>query len=382
MKIALVHSFYTSAQPSGENTVVQAQAEALRRAGHEVLLVARHTDVEATKPLYKARALLTAAHLTGPDPGPVLEEFGPDVVHVHNLFPNWGTSWLQRWGPRTVATLHNYRTVCAAATLWRDGGDCRECLDHGSIRAVENKCYRNSAIATLPLAWSTRGKGAKSPVLTNARALVVLNSAAHETFISLFPGSEVNLIPNFAPSIGEQSRTASEGNWVYVGRLVAEKGIPWLLENWPSDRQLEIVGSGPLADTVAQAAEGDPGRFRFHGSVPASTAQQSISAARGLVLPSLWSEGIPTVALEALQAGTPIAISDRCASASELTAGGAGEVFTLDGGNRSLTAALTRIEDDETFRDRARAAYQKWYSEDAWIERIDGVYRRITLAAR
>lgn len=382
MKIALVHSFYTSAQPSGENTVVQAQAEALRRAGHEVLLVARHTDVEAAKPLYKARALLAAAQLTGPDPGPVLEEFGPDVVHVHNLFPNWGTSWLRQWGHRTVATLHNYRTVCAAATLWRDGGDCRECLDHGSIRAVENKCYRNSVIATLPLAWSTRAKGTKSPILTNARALVVLNSAAHDTITSLFPGAEVNLIPNFAPSIGEQPRTGIDGNWMYVGRLVAEKGIPWILENWPPDRRLDIIGSGPLAATVARAAESDPERFRFHGSVPASTAQQLISDARGLVLPSLWSEGIPTVALEALRSGTPIAISDRCASADELTAGGAGEVFTVGGGNRSLTAALRRIESDGAVRDRARAAYRQRYSEDAWLERIDAVYRRIMVAAR
>ncbi|ABG97222.1 probable glycosyltransferase [Rhodococcus jostii RHA1] len=382
MKVALVHSFYTSAQPSGENTVVQAQAEALRRAGHEVYLIARHTDVEAAKPLYKARALFSAAHLTGPDPGPALDEFEPEVVHVHNLFPNWGTSWLDRWGQRTVATLHNYRTVCAAATLWRDGGDCTECLDHGSIRAVENKCYRNSTIATLPLAWSTRSKGTKSPVLMNSKALVVLNSAAHDKFSALFPNAEVNLIPNFATEIGDHTRTDGGENWIYVGRLVPEKGILWLLENWPSDRQLDIVGAGPLTDTVAQAAKSQPERFRFHGALDHSAVQQQISNARGLVLPSLWSEGIPTVALEALHAGTPVVISDRCASADELTAGGSGEIFSLDGGNLSLTAALARVELDEDIRTRAYTAYQRQYSEDAWIQRIDEVYRRIADAAK
>ncbi|PND53803.1 MULTISPECIES: glycosyltransferase family 4 protein [Rhodococcus] len=381
MKIALVHSFYTSAQPSGENTVVEAQAEALRRAGHEVLLVARHTDTEASKPLYKARALLTAAHLTGPDPRPALEEFGPDVVHVHNLFPNWGTSWLHQWGPQTVATLHNYRTICAGATLWRDGNDCTECLDHGSIRAVKNKCYRNSTIATLPLAWSTRSRGTKSPVLSNSRALVVLNSAAYGKFCSLFPHSDVNLIPNFAATMGDQPRIDGHGNWVYVGRLVAEKGISWLLENWPADRQLDIIGAGPLADTVALAARRQPGRFQFHGALPGHAARQAITNACGLVLPSLWSEGIPTVALEALGSGTPIVVSDQCASADELTAGGGGAVFTLTHGNGSLKTALANVERDKDARTRAHATYQQQYSEEAWIQRISDVYRRIRCAA-
>ncbi|MHD0300476.1 glycosyltransferase family 4 protein, partial [Rhodococcus qingshengii] len=306
MKIALVHSFYSSQQPSGENTVVEAQADALRRVGHEVCLIARHTDTEATKPFYKARALLTAAHLTGPDPGPALEKFDPAVVHVHNLFPNWGTSWLNRWGYKTVSTLHNFRTVCAGATLWREGRDCTECLDHGSMRAIKNKCYRDSTFATLPLAWSTRTRGTKSPILTNSRALVVLNSSAYDRYSSLLPDADINLIPNFATMITHQPRTDGYGNWIYVGRLVPEKGIPWILENWPSDRMLDIVGAGPLQNAVSQAAIREPERFRFHGSLSPSETRQAITNARGLVLPSLWSEGIPTVALEALQAGTPI----------------------------------------------------------------------------
>ena len=35
----MVHSYYSSRQPSGENVVVDLQIEALRRAGHTVELV-------------------------------------------------------------------------------------------------------------------------------------------------------------------------------------------------------------------------------------------------------------------------------------------------------------------------------------------------------
>jgi hypothetical protein len=53
----------------------------------------------------------------------------------------------------TVMTLHNYRTVCAAAIPMRDGKPCTECLDRQSVNpALSYGCYRGSHLATLPLA--------------------------------------------------------------------------------------------------------------------------------------------------------------------------------------------------------------------------------------
>ena len=50
MKIAVVHSFYSTRQPSGENVVVQLQARALQEAGHEVSLIAAQTDRLESEP--------------------------------------------------------------------------------------------------------------------------------------------------------------------------------------------------------------------------------------------------------------------------------------------------------------------------------------------
>ncbi|CCW10912.1 probable glycosyltransferase [Rhodococcus aetherivorans] len=87
------------------------------------------------------------------------------------------------------------------------------------------------------------------------------------------------------------------------------------------------------------------------------------------------------MALEALGSGTPIVVSDQCASADELTAGGGGAVFTLTHGNGSLKTALANVERDKDARTRAHATYQQQYSEEAWIQRISDVYRRIRCAA-
>lgn len=65
MRIALIHSFNRSENPSGENAVVLRQVRALQDAGHEVLLVARRTDEDSRRRLYGLRSAINVAIFTG-----------------------------------------------------------------------------------------------------------------------------------------------------------------------------------------------------------------------------------------------------------------------------------------------------------------------------
>jgi hypothetical protein len=85
VRIAMVHSFYSSSQPSGENTVVLNEVDALRRAGHEVALFAAHTDELEGEVFYKLRSGLRVATGYGRNPLKAIKDFSPDVVHVHNI---------------------------------------------------------------------------------------------------------------------------------------------------------------------------------------------------------------------------------------------------------------------------------------------------------
>jgi hypothetical protein len=119
LRIAVVHSYYSSRQPSGENVVVDLQIDALHRAGHEVELIARRTgDLEPAR-TYPVAAALRVASGRGASPRDRIAAFEPDVVHVHNLFPNWGRRWHwsrgRRWWPRcTTAGRCVPRARCSA----------------------------------------------------------------------------------------------------------------------------------------------------------------------------------------------------------------------------------------------------------------------------
>ncbi len=377
MRIAVVHSFYKSDKPSGENVVVADQVEALTRAGHEVRLFAKYTDNEATQALYPLKAAIRTAGQRGADPQG-LGSFGPDIVHVHNLFPNWGAQWLKKYRGKIVVTLHNYRTLCSAGILWRDGHDCTECLEQGSRRAIVHGCYRGSRVATVPLAWASRGQGRHQIHLMLASSLVVLNTYAERVFRARLPGP-IHVIPNFARVDGQPP--AEREGLIFVGRLSAEKGVLRLLEQSTRDLPLTIIGDGPLMSDV-QALTANRPWVTVKGPASRSEVISALQTARGLVVPSLCMEGVPTVALEALNCGTPLLISDYCTAAEELTKGGAGLVYSPDDSKAILEAWKGLTQDRDQFTKRALQLGKSTYSEEAWLLAITDVYQEVLLANR
>ena len=376
MKVAVVHSFYSRQSPSGENTVVLDQVNQLQEAGHEVLLISKETDSESNRRLYGLRAALTTANIAGSDPSSQLTSFNPDVVHVHNLFPNWRSTWLSFWGRKTVQTLHNYRAVCAAATLFREGRPCTECLDRNSIRAIVHKCYRGSTVATLPLAIANFGDVARRPTLAHPHTLITLNSTAEDLYRTYLPESRIVTVPNFANARAQPS-SQRRNRFIYVGRLTDEKGIVQLLRSWPVGLALDIVGSGPLDSTVSELVESSSLDIRMLGRKDSHKTLDLIAASDGLVIPSLWSEGIPTVALESLAVGTPLVVSDKLASVKALTANGSGAVYSPFG-ESSLSAALDSVlRQGAEMRMKARSNYSRKFGVDVWQRSIDIIYERV-----
>lgn len=377
MKVAVVHSFYDRAQASGENEVVLAQIEQLRSRGETVELIAQYTDVEKASRLYPLRAVRGAANLGGPSPEAQLEAFQPDVVHVHNLFPNWDTKWLATWGRRTVVTLHNYRPLCSNALMWRDGHDCNECLVRGTRAAVEHACYRDSRLATAPLAFASRDRGAHQPVLQQTARIITLNSGAAQLFQGL-TSTPVVVIPNF--TAGQEQVPGSQGTsgrWLFVGRLTPEKGVARLISQLQEGVGLDVVGDGPDRAAVESAASASRADIRLLGKRDHVEVLAMMQQAEGLVIPSLWSEGIPTTALEALSCGTPLVVASPVASAPDLTAEGAGVIYDPEDPGAVGVALATVSAARSEASAAARNLHARRFSADAWTAATLALYQDV-----
>ncbi|GAA2020744.1 glycosyltransferase family 4 protein [Terrabacter terrae] len=374
MRVALVHSFYSSRQPSGENQVVEQQLAALGRAGVETLLVDQRTDDRERSRLYPVGAALTVATGTGPTPLAALGEFAPDVVHIHNLFPNFGRGWVRRWDGPLVAHAHNFRALCPGGSLSRDGRICTECLDSGSTRpAMRHGCYRGSRLQTLPLALSTRF-GA-DVVLTRADRVIALTEDMRGLYARAgVPASRIDVVPNFIPATEVPEVGPGGDYWLYVGRLSPEKGILELVRDWPRGRRLVVAGSGILADAVRAVAHDD---VELLGHQTREQVRALMAGALGLVFPSRCMEGLGLVALEAIAAGTPVLAWAPAPAAALVQALGVGLAGSADVA-ASLEEAEARFPH---LRAHCREVFEAHFTEKVWVDSVLDVYDRARQAS-
>ena len=362
MRIAVVHSFYRSDVPSGENTAVLMQADILRRAGHEVRVFGVGTDRQRKLAGYPLRAAWRVATGFGPDPTQALHRWRPDVVVVHNLFPNIGTRWPASWPGRLVVVLHNFRPLCANGLLLREGRMCTRCPDDGSHNAVRFGCYHDSRAASLPLALATRGSVAGNPLLRRADAVVLVSAAAAALYQRYgLPTAKTVVIANPMTPAPEARRPRR--GWVAVSRLDAGKGIDDLVAAWPQDEPLDVIGSGPQLPSLRAVA---PAGIRFLGAMPNAAVRRDLGSYEGLVFPGVAVEGgHPLTLLEALAAGTPLVT--RAGSAGQRLVEEHGVGVTTGADLSDLAVALQRVRDRPELSPRARQVWQDHYGAEAWL---------------
>ncbi len=372
MRVAVVHSFYSSRAPSGENESVLLQVQALRGAGHDVRLFARYTDDLLNQ---KFQGTQAAYRILVSKDKSLLSEIGffsPDVIHVHNLFPNYGSAWLKQARFPVVVTLHNYRPMCARGTLYRDGQGCTLCPDGSSLNALKYACYRGSRLATIPLSITTRKPLAETLAGMRPAFFVAPSSRLAQTYERYgLPHERIRVIPNFR----EEEVFAvlpEEKTWVFIGRLVEEKGVGELVEHWPEDGHfLEIYGEGPLREKLAKFSKAN---VKVLDAIAPHQVPGVLAKSQGLIFPSGYMEAGPTMSyLAALAAGRPTLALRGNAVADDVEESGSGLVVdSLE----SLAQGLDEITKDSSFAVRAAERFSAEFSKKIWLARIEDLYEQ------
>ena len=391
MKVLLTHNYYGSANPSGENQVFEAERKLLEKNNHEVFQFTRHSDVIRSKGLW---GLMQGSFSTPWNFFAALEIqrkvkfYQPDVVHVHNTFPLLSPAIFYAIGYRAarVLTLHNYRLFCPAGIPSRGGEICTDCMNkHSVMPAIQHCCYRNSRLATFPLAANVALHRLLGTWTQQVDGFITLSEFQREWFVKLgIPAELLHVKPNFYPSnpisISWEERQL---NVVFVGRLTKEKGLTTLLKAWilwgSSAPELCIVGDGELRAELEELAATSPDvPIRFLGMLDSAAAQSEIANARLLVLPSEWFEGLPMVLIEAFAHGTPVIASNIGSLSAIVQHGDNGMLFEM-GNSYSLFNAVRNVwmmeGELEHLSAGARITFDTLYSEEYNYVKLMNIYK-------
>lgn len=339
---------------------LEAKPFGVRRRVHEGVDVAEIVNVHQRGTLeatYEDVAMDAA--LAG-----VVRSFRPDCLHVQHL-QNLSTGLLgeaRRLGVATVFTLHDYWLSCP-----RDGLRMQEDLTISATmdHDVCARCLRRSPylvpLVQRGLASAARSAGLggllhrlhdASPAITDgalrvlrrlspvpSRGLATAMDRRAAYLRDTVNGVDAVLAPTrFARdralefgveadrlrvlplgAVAAPARPRSPGirrRFGFVGTLAPHKGVHVLVEAFRAmesrEASLDLYGSVTVqpayVEELRRMAGGDA-RIRFRGSFREGEQPRVLASVDALVVPSVWWENSPLVALEALAAGVPVIAS-------------------------------------------------------------------------
>lgn len=296
----------------------------------------------------------------------LIQDFRPDVVHVHKVYPHLSVSPLMAArdaGVPIVQTAHDYEFV-SANPFDHTGATFDHHEDRLRYRALNTALFeiRERVHAPAVDAW------------------VTVSSAIARTYAQ--HGITARPIPNFTLVSSDDIPPFHEREGViYAGRLAYDKGVDDIisLAHAVPELSVRVAGFGPLMQRMAQAARRIP-NLTFLGFLSQEGVQEELRRSRVCLMPSRWEEPGPLVALEAMAAGTPVVAYDHGGLAEYVIAAHAGRVVSTDPMALAANAAFLHTDEAEWTRmsENAMAAVHDTHAPDAYLREILEVYAGVT----
>ena len=222
--------------------------------------------------------------------------------------------------------------------------------------------------------------------------LVAISESTRAMIAPYAEGRPVTVVPYGVPlpesEPAARERPLGPPRILFVGRLVARKGVDRLLEALATiaDREwrLEIVGFGPERDPLERrAAElGLSDRVEFLGRVSNADLVGAYRRAACFVLPATLderadTEGLGVVLLEAMSYGVPVVATRRGGIVDIVEDGRTGVLVEDEPAAlaRGIAASLDDTERARALGIAGRASVRERFGWDSIVDRLDAVYR-------
>ena len=394
MKILVIHNTYQ--QSGGEDVVAEAEVLMLRNAGHQVVMYHRSNNeinnFEWQEKIIFPKQVIWAKKAIHDLRGIIYKE-KPDAAHFHNTFLMISPAAYyacQEAGVPVVQTLHNYRLLCPAATFFREGRVCEDCLGHTlPWPGVLHACYRGSRAETALVASMLTFHHQAGTWQKKVDVYIALTEFARRKFIEGgLPPEKIVVKPNFLnqdPGIGESEREYA----VFVGRLSTEKGLRTLLKAWLTLKEipLKIIGDGPMTDEIKMFVKTNQleNSINILGRCSRQEVYAQIKGSRFLVFPSEWYEGFPITILEVFACGKPVIASQLGAMAEIIKDGKTGLFFEV--GNSGDLASKVRqlLKNPQAYAEmgkNARVEFETKYTAEKNYEMLMRIYEKAIASAK
>jgi glycosyltransferase involved in cell wall biosynthesis len=395
VKILFISSLYYPNVVGGAERVLQAQAEALQRAGHDVMVLCTvpesglqtdlvngvvvwrsglknlyfpHDPRRTSPPAVLAKQFWHLLDVYNVSMASVVRKavksFGPEVASVHNL-PGWSVAvWdaLHSLGVPIVQVLHDQYLLCPTTTMFRDGELCATQCAKCRVLRLPHRSKSKKVDTVVGVSRFISEKMKQFGYFEGVRKMHTIHNVRDMS------GLQLPVTPRTPDGLT---------TFGFIGRLVPSKGIEFLLETFTrtarEDWRLLVAGTAEPQYELSLKERFKDSRISFLGQI---SAEDFFSKIDCTVIPSLWEDTFPSVAFESLLFGRPI-IGCRIGGIPELVNDDNGRLFRA-GDTSELAETLVWASDQRSVLNasfsRIQGNAKKYADMDAWVNTWSEVY--------
>ncbi len=408
MKILLMNLFHY--RKGGSEAVYFNTAELLREHGHEVCFFSRADEKDLPDPnadlfvderrysavqriLYYFYNFQAARNLER-----LIERERPDLAHVHLLWGGFSPSVLRvlrKHGIPVIHTAHDYRLCCPAYTFRNGRGDaaCERCGGGNYLHCMANRCCKGSFAKSAMMAMEMFFRNIFFPPAKYLSGLIFVSAFSrdkHRQYLRGFSPETAVVLHNFSDSAARDPEAAGKPErpcFLFFGRLSAEKGLTTLVsafEQLPGF-ELKIVGSGPMAEELAEQIRGRRLRnVEMTGHLEGDALRRAVSGAYFVVVPSECYENNPMTIVEAYSHGVPV-IGAALGGIPEIVDDRKTGILFTPGDPAALARAMTEAAglsavEYAGYRENAGRFFDENFSKERYYSRLMAFYDKIIAA--
>lgn len=314
-----------------------------------------------------------------------IDDFKPDVLHAFAVHVHLTPSIFEAAKMRGVPVLvscNDYKHICPNYKLYHSGRLCEDCKGGHFLRAVKNKCCKDSLIFSVASSieayvhehlgvyekYVNRFLFASEFMLDKTKEFWVDKSVDYGVLKNPFEASDYDPVYS-----GEYA--------LYFGRIIDEKGVDRIVEAAKKiPIPVKIIGDGPdLEKLQKEASRFGLSQIEFLGPMWGDELKNVLYDARFVIVPSLWHENFPYVIFQAFAAGKPVIGSLR-GGIPELIGDDRGLLFDPDKADGLADCMRGLWEDTDTCERMGKIARDyvvKGFSDDVFYESLMSNYQAV-----
>jgi glycosyltransferase involved in cell wall biosynthesis len=293
----------------------------------------------------------------------------------------------RRLGVPVIQYIHNFRPFSVSSYLWAGRP-----LDPASWRmnfAREIGCaaWRHSRLRTAWLALVLATMHCRGDFRT-VSGWIAMSDFMRQKFIRSGIAAERIFRLPFPYYLRLQSPNLEEGgHYLFLGRLIEEKGVHVLLRAWELIRDMHLThppklvigGDGPLAAEVRSAAAANP-LLDFRGFVSGASKDSMLEGCRAVIVPSVWWEPLGIVVFEAYDFAKPV-LAAKSGGLGELIEHGLTGMHHSPGDAAQLAHQVAELDSDagrrRTMGQQGRAWLLANTGDNAWKNRFHEIVESV-----